>query len=68
MSCRLALGHCYSSLISIGLPFAARTLFMIIERRRYSSGQKNMLAIIDARCDSQMECTFLWSKLPFRNG
>jgi len=52
---------------SNGTRFAAATSSTIIDSKRCSSGQKNMLAVIDANYDSLTVCTSPWSKWHFRS-
>lgn len=68
MSFRGAPHCCYSSLISNGTAFAPRTLFTIIESKLYSSGQKNMPAIIDVNTNSRQAHISPWSRPHFRSG
>ena len=62
VSSRRAPDRCYTSLTFNGTVFAAPTSSTIIESKRYSSGQKNMLARIDGITDSSTVHTSQWSK------
>jgi hypothetical protein len=68
MSFRVAPRRYCLSPISRGTAFAHRILFTTIESKPYSSGQKNMPAIIDVSIDSHPARISRWSRPHFRGG